>query len=133
MAFLDLKKQINKLLEAVKVDYVVEEGTSGIWTYRKWNSGIAECWGEWASGSFAPDGSTGGWYRRIVTPSDQTFPTDLFIEAPKAFFDLTYWGNGYYWGTIRTLTASTFQLQLFRNDNASSQGRGNIYAIGKWK
>lgn len=26
-------------------DYVVEQGTSGIWTYRKWNSGIAECWG----------------------------------------------------------------------------------------
>ena len=26
-------------------DYVVESGMSGIWTYRKWNSGIAECWG----------------------------------------------------------------------------------------
>lgn len=25
-------------------DYVVEQGTSGSWTYRKWNSGIAECW-----------------------------------------------------------------------------------------
>ena len=25
-------------------DYVVAQGTSGIWTYRKWNSGIAECW-----------------------------------------------------------------------------------------
>ena len=29
----------------IKDDYIVEEGTSGIWTYRKWNSGIAECWG----------------------------------------------------------------------------------------
>lgn len=26
-------------------DYVIEQGTSGNWTYRKWNSGIAECWG----------------------------------------------------------------------------------------
>ena len=26
-------------------DYVVDQGTSGIWTYRKWNSGVAECWG----------------------------------------------------------------------------------------
>ena len=26
-------------------DYVIEQGTSGIWTYRKWASGIAECWG----------------------------------------------------------------------------------------
>lgn len=27
------------------VDYIVEQGTSGNWTYRKWNSGVAECWG----------------------------------------------------------------------------------------
>lgn len=26
-------------------DYVVEYGTSGIWTYKKWASGDAECWG----------------------------------------------------------------------------------------
>lgn len=26
------------------VDYIVEEGTSGIWHYRKWNSGTGECW-----------------------------------------------------------------------------------------
>lgn len=28
-----------------EVDHVVEMGTSGIWTYRKWRSGLAECWG----------------------------------------------------------------------------------------
>jgi hypothetical protein len=28
-----------------EVDYVVEIGTDGIWTYRKWKSGLAECWG----------------------------------------------------------------------------------------
>lgn len=34
-----------KLNGNILADYVVEQGTSGIWTYRKWNSGIAECWG----------------------------------------------------------------------------------------
>ena len=28
-------------------DYVVEQGISDNWTYRKWNSGIAECWRYW--------------------------------------------------------------------------------------
>lgn len=28
-------------------DAVIEVGTSGIWTYRKWASGIAECWGNY--------------------------------------------------------------------------------------
>ncbi|MBR3767934.1 MAG: hypothetical protein IKL10_06820 [Clostridia bacterium] len=27
-------------------DYVVEQGISGNWTYRKWASGIAECWSD---------------------------------------------------------------------------------------
>lgn len=26
-------------------DFVVEQGMSGIWTYKKWNSGTVECWG----------------------------------------------------------------------------------------
>lgn len=39
-------------------DYLVEEGTSDIWTYRKWASGIAECWGTASySGSWAAWGS----------------------------------------------------------------------------
>ena len=28
----------------IEIDYIVSQGTSGIWTYRKWNSGKAECW-----------------------------------------------------------------------------------------
>lgn len=38
--------QIDPSGEAIEMaDRVVEQGTSGIWTYRKWASGIAECWG----------------------------------------------------------------------------------------
>lgn len=35
----------SSIVGGVCADYVVEKGTSGVWTYRKWNSGIAECWG----------------------------------------------------------------------------------------
>ena len=28
-----------------EVDYIVESGVNGIWTYQKWKSGIAKCWG----------------------------------------------------------------------------------------
>ena len=33
-------------VNAITSDFVVETGTSGIWTYRKWYSGLAECWGK---------------------------------------------------------------------------------------
>lgn len=44
------KKPVN-FLRGIKIDgvqiadYIIENGTSGNWTYRKWASGIAECWG----------------------------------------------------------------------------------------
>lgn len=28
--------------------YIVESGTSGIWSYRKWSDGTAECWGAYS-------------------------------------------------------------------------------------
>lgn len=28
-----------------EVDYIVSSGINGIWTYQKWKSGIAKCWG----------------------------------------------------------------------------------------
>lgn len=44
-------------------DYVVEEGTSGIWTYRKWNSGLVEYWGK-EQGFTLGD----GWHRSPAAP-----------------------------------------------------------------
>lgn len=29
-------------------DFVIQRGTSGIWNYRKWKSGTAECWGQYS-------------------------------------------------------------------------------------
>ncbi len=44
---LDVKALLTKMLNAIKVDYIVEQGTG----YRKWNSGLAECWGTGTIGS----------------------------------------------------------------------------------
>lgn len=40
------KEEADALLEPLKTDYVTGYGHQGKWTYRKWASGIAECWGE---------------------------------------------------------------------------------------
>lgn len=44
-------------------DYIVEQGTSGIWTYRKWNSGLGEYWGK--EQGFTLDD---GWHRSPAAP-----------------------------------------------------------------
>jgi hypothetical protein len=35
-------------LDEPEVDYIIESGVIGIWTYQKWKSGIAKCWGNYS-------------------------------------------------------------------------------------
>jgi hypothetical protein len=35
-------------IDEPEVDYIVASGTNGIWTYQKWKSGIAKCWGNYS-------------------------------------------------------------------------------------
>ena len=41
----NVANEITTLRNSVSHDYIVAQGTSGIWFYRKWNSGLAEFWG----------------------------------------------------------------------------------------
>ena len=57
------------------VDHVIEEGTDGIWTYRKWNSGIAECWGKLTNQKTTPSWSN----TQVQAGANLPF---TFVEAP---------------------------------------------------
>lgn len=46
-----------------EADFVVEQGTKGIWTYRKWNSGIGEYWGKEQGFTLET-----GWHRSPAAP-----------------------------------------------------------------
>lgn len=133
---LDLKALLSKILDALKVDYIVEEGTAtpdsyGVWGYRKWNSGIAECWRTTQTASFAPTTAVGGFYGRVL--SGYSFPTGLFITTPQAFVDVWYWGTGWFWGQARNTTTSTYNIAVWKNVNAADSFYASIYAIGTWK
>ncbi len=61
-------------------DFPVEVGTSGIWTYRKWHSGVAECWGE---GTFDISGwNKWGVLYESITTYQATYPPNLFTATP---------------------------------------------------
>ena len=65
---------------------MIERGTSGIWTYRKWSSGDAECWGLIASKSYAMTGAWGaGYYSQNNSVS---FPSGLFVSTPIASLNI---------------------------------------------
>ena len=111
-------------------DYVVDVGTDGIWTYRKWNSGIAECWGTYTSGNISV-ASRNGWYSGECIPDD--FPTGLFISAPKVMTNCTTWGTGYHFSFAYTVTSSGCKVGGIRNDLASSPMTVDMTVVGNWK
>lgn len=110
---------------------VVEQGTSGIWTYRKWSNGTAECWGHQDVGSTAY--SANGGYKKV----EATLPSGLFITTPDIVI-----ASGRITGTINTdmgftspNNASTIQTYLINRGGSAVTQTGVVYwnVKGKWK
>lgn len=82
-----LKTIIEKIIhhthppETPAVDYVTEQGESGIWLYRKWKSGMRECWGH-VSTTGKLSTSKAGLY---MTPAfaGGNYPAGLFTVIPE--------------------------------------------------
>lgn len=68
-------------------DYVIDQGTSGIWTYRKWNSGIKECWGSQTFSNVNINTAFGGTFYS-GNFGNINFPSGLFTQTPKVFSDV---------------------------------------------
>lgn len=118
----------------VELDYIVEQGTNGIWTYRKWNSGVAECWGtdRTTITSWSPWGS--GY---LSSPNiNVNFPTNFFIASPNCSLFVTLSNGGSVIEVHSTVTASrvsAIQGMRMTTTDTNIYFYASIYAIGRWK
>ena len=108
------------------MDFVLEQGTSGIWTYRKWYSGLYECWGT-----------------DMTEPSSNyisgEFPIN-FPEKPKLFVSNTY-DSGGLTIVIKQIhtSAGVWKYQLYLRDTTGGATRNvntegiDLYVVGRWK
>lgn len=112
----DLKAVLNEVLpsEPVEADYVVEQGTSGIWAYRKWNSGIAECWG-----------------RTSISGSTTN------VSLPFTFADTNYEAQVTLIANSNSATNVTaivaFSSSVSIGVNTVPSGGARLFVIGRWK
>ena len=74
-------------------DYIIESGEENGWYWRKWNSGIAECFGRFSHESISLTSNVNGIYFS-TTSFQETFPVGLFIDPPVCHItpDSGYWG-----------------------------------------
>ena len=111
-------------------DYVVAQGALGGLTYRKWNSGISECWRQ-ITGTITNSGSWNGF--RIFSGSAD-WPIDSFIYNPTVLYNC-YIGSGYAIAARGGLSTTTkFRWEALGTDGDSNIGYGiYVYAFGRWK
>lgn len=113
-------------------DYIVEQGTSGVWRYRKWNSGFAECWGYHTISGTNIDVAWGSWYCSpvIALPS---FPF-TFVGAPDVHVGWESDFGAVIDGASKRESTKAGYVYLYRPvAQTNVNGRFSIYAYGKWK
>ena len=113
-------------------DYIVEQGTSGVWTYRKWNSGIAECFGSQTINGLAISSAWGALY----SSAQITLPNFPFTFKSTPTVNITW--NGSYSvildGATGVTTSRSGYTYLFRPDSINSiSGNIAICVFGRYK
>lgn len=71
-------------------DFITECGTDDVWTYRKWNSGISECFGMVDKRSYDLTKEYAGFYKGLPETGDTnsvSYPTGLFKSRPQVSLD----------------------------------------------
>lgn len=118
-------------------DYIVEKGTSSGWQYRKWNSGVAECWRDLSVSGKACSTAVGSWYRTVplsVGAYPFTFTAAPNLQMQFETFAGTgglVWSTGTAGSTPQTRPANIYIIRMA--SAASITGTVHYYAIGKWK
>ena len=120
---------INKVKEisynqGLIADYVVEEGMNGIWTYRKWNSGMAECWGAY---NYPNTGGT----RQLTLPFNMA-NADYVVFGNPAGNGSIVTKHGCYNGAGNNVNAvGSFYYSITVSSNYSVTM--HFHVIGRWK
>ena len=115
-------------------DYVIEQGTSGDFRYRKWNSGISEAWYYKSLGQIAltEAKASGVWSNDTYQAVDIQLPSGLFSAAPTATGNVS--SNGYTCFQVSTTTSTSIAYRIWAPYSSSPTGCVvSIQLIGRWK
>ena len=135
----ELKENWNLKLKGYNLaDFIVEQGASGIWSYRKWYSGIAECWCTYTDENVSITTVWGSVYESSRR-GGLSFPEGLFDSTPVSNIQVLHSPDGAimsleitgsdggnartpYWSYVRpnnTVTGATITV--------------GVRSIGKWR
>ena len=126
-------EQHTNAIENLSVDYIVERGSSGGFTYEKWNSGKAVCFG-YIPYNFI-NGSQTNINNHYVVNTEIDLPSNVFNSPPRIGFvtnDLVSCVTSYNPHTS-TQTKATIRISTVVEYGDNNRMELMCYFIGKWK
>lgn len=117
-----------------QVDYIIEQKTTGIWTYRKWASGIAECWGLYSVDNWDISTAWGYIFESKEAIATQ-LPSGLFVDVPVFNMNVQHSSAGIL--SLETVSNVNKDMTCYIYPTRATPGVVSIViamrAVGKWK
>lgn len=109
---------------------IVAEGTKGIWNYRKWSNGDAECWGTYSGTAAVTKNLSGAYYSEEITVD---YPFE-FAASPVCVVSggsdsKINWARSF---GVNAVGYAVF-LVVALEEQSGAEISVNLHAFGKWK
>ena len=109
----------------------VVEGSSGMWTYKKWSSGEVELWGTYSVSDMSCSTALGSMYRTSeISPG--TFPFVVYFQNVTASYESEGYG-AMLWPIKKSTTSELPHYYLVSPTSTTiASGKINFHVRGKW-
>lgn len=115
-----------------RIDNLQAEGTSGIWSYRKWFNGRVELFGSYTVSGVSCSNKFGSAMYRSAELTITSFPFSIYEPNLTASYESNGYG-AFLWATSTTTETSPPTYYLVRAESGTiDSGKINFHVIGKW-
>lgn len=116
------------------VDCIVEQGESGIWSYRKWASGHVEMFGKYVVSNVAISTAFANMFRCASVLTVGEYPFTIINSHCVATYETTNNNGAFLWTTNYSTTTAAPNFYLVRPSSITgTTGRIVLHVVGRWK
>ena len=120
--------------------FIVESGTSGIWSYHKYSDDTCELWGRKTitnlaiSTALGSSTAPGSWYRSSAGQPFGRYPFSVYNSSITTGFESTNGQSALTWASTPSSTTDPYNVYLIRPTSSSGvSGILSIHVRGKLK
>ena len=112
-------------------DFVIQQGTSGGWKFRKWESGVAEFWGTFESVAVTKAPNIP--FNDLFYAGYASLSRHTMLQSVDVVNYSINWTNGYDWCGKTVVSNTKINFYLVSITDAPDTVQINAHIIGRWK